>query len=122
VTRSAARKRTSVVVRYDNTMRVNDLDQPIGPPVPNWTARPLPPRTVIPGRVCRVEPLEPRRHAPDLYDTIGASSDSRRWHSIVDTEWPSRKAAFEAWLAPENFDASGTQRQPLSACMAAAGI
>jgi RimJ/RimL family protein N-acetyltransferase len=44
------------------------------------------------------------------------------WYSIVDTEWPSRKASFEAWLAPENFDASGTQRQPLSAFRAASGI
>ena len=37
------------------------------------------------------------------------------WHSIIDTEWPARKAAFDAWLAPENFDGSGGQRQPLSA-------
>jgi len=39
------------------------------------------------------------------------------WFSIVDTEWPSRKAAFEAWLAPANFDEDGRQRQPLSAFM-----
>ena len=31
------------------------------------------------------------------------------WFSMLDTEWPSRKAAFEAWLAPENFDADGRQ-------------
>lgn len=37
------------------------------------------------------------------------------WHSIIDAEWPSRKAALQAWLAPENFDRSGAQRQPLSA-------
>ena len=27
------------------------------------------------------------------------------WYSIIDGEWPERKAAFERWLAPENFDA-----------------
>ena len=35
------------------------------------------------------------------------------WYSITDAEWPSRRAAFEAWLAPQNFDAAGRQRQTL---------
>lgn len=35
------------------------------------------------------------------------------WFSIIDTEWPSKREAFEAWLAPENFDADGKQRSPL---------
>jgi RimJ/RimL family protein N-acetyltransferase len=36
------------------------------------------------------------------------------WFSIVDGEWPARRAAFEAWLAPANFDAAGRQRQRLA--------
>lgn len=36
------------------------------------------------------------------------------WYSITDEEWPSRKAAFEAWLAPDNFDADGRQRKSLA--------
>jgi len=36
------------------------------------------------------------------------------WYSIVDAEWPSREAAFEAWLAPDNFDSSGRQKRALS--------
>ena len=35
------------------------------------------------------------------------------WYSMLDEEWPARKRAFEAWLAPENFDAHGRQRRPL---------
>ena len=35
------------------------------------------------------------------------------WFSIVDGEWPRLAAAFEAWLAPENFDAAGLQRRSL---------
>jgi RimJ/RimL family protein N-acetyltransferase len=35
------------------------------------------------------------------------------WYSIIDAEWPARRLAFERWLAPENFDAAGRQRQPL---------
>jgi len=36
------------------------------------------------------------------------------WYSVVDREWPARRAAFERWLAPENFDADGRQRAPLA--------
>lgn len=36
------------------------------------------------------------------------------WYSITDTEWPRCRAAFEAWLAPENFDAHGEQRRSLA--------
>lgn len=38
------------------------------------------------------------------------------WYSIIDAEWPALQAAFEAWLAAENFDAAGRQRQSLRAC------
>jgi len=36
------------------------------------------------------------------------------WYSILDREWPRLRAGFEAWLAPENFDAAGGQRSALS--------
>jgi RimJ/RimL family protein N-acetyltransferase len=36
------------------------------------------------------------------------------WFSMLDHEWPARKAAFEAWLDPANFDAEGHQRQNLT--------
>ncbi|MEA2353449.1 MAG: hypothetical protein QOJ14_1863 [Thermoleophilaceae bacterium] len=36
------------------------------------------------------------------------------WYSIVDGEWPGVRAAFEAWLAPENFDPAGRQRRALA--------
>ncbi|WP_186138998.1 GNAT family N-acetyltransferase [Burkholderia gladioli] len=35
------------------------------------------------------------------------------WFSIIDSEWPTLRGAFEAWLAPENFDAEGRQRRSL---------
>jgi RimJ/RimL family protein N-acetyltransferase len=37
------------------------------------------------------------------------------WYSMLDSEWPARKAAFERWLAPSNFDEQGRQRTPLRA-------
>ena len=36
------------------------------------------------------------------------------WFSIVDTEWPAIRKAFQAWLKDENFDAEGHQKQKLS--------
>lgn len=227
----------------------NAFQQPIGQPVPDWSARPRPERIALEGRYCRLEPLDAERHAADLYaayaqapdgsdwtylahgpyadessyrdyargaqastdplhytvidratgravgtlalmridpangvievgsvtfspllkrtpvsteaqfllmkyafDTLGyrryewkcddLNAPSRKaaarlgfryegtfrqaivyrgrnrdtaWFSIIDGEWPDVRAAFEAWLAPENFDAEGNQRQPLTA-------
>jgi RimJ/RimL family protein N-acetyltransferase len=36
------------------------------------------------------------------------------WYSIVDGEWPAVRAAFEAWLRPDNFDADGRQLRSLT--------
>jgi RimJ/RimL family protein N-acetyltransferase len=44
--------------------------------------------------------------------TKGRNRDTA-WFSIIDSEWPARKAAFERWLAPDNFDSNGQQRMAL---------
>ena len=36
------------------------------------------------------------------------------WYSILESEWPAIKAAFEAWLDPSNFDSNGNQRRSLA--------
>ena len=36
------------------------------------------------------------------------------WYSMLDSEWPAAKAAFEAWLRPENFDGEGRQIRSLA--------
>jgi RimJ/RimL family protein N-acetyltransferase len=36
------------------------------------------------------------------------------WFSIIDSEWQSRRSAFEKWLQPSNFDDQGRQRARLS--------
>ncbi|MCX8996874.1 GNAT family N-acetyltransferase [Rhizobiaceae bacterium BDR2-2] len=41
------------------------------------------------------------------------------WFSIIDGEWPAVRAAFEAWLAPGNFDADGRQVRRLEEIRAA---
>jgi RimJ/RimL family protein N-acetyltransferase len=37
------------------------------------------------------------------------------WYSMLDSEWPARKAAMEHWLDPGNFDAAGKQKKKLAA-------
>ncbi len=36
------------------------------------------------------------------------------WFSMLDSEWPLRRANFERWLAPSNFDPAGQQKRSLS--------
>jgi len=45
--------------------------------------------------------------------TKGRSRDTA-YFSMLDREWPVRKLNFERWLAPENFDAEGRQKQSLA--------
>src|SRR5207247_2217419 len=43
----------------------------------------------------------------------GENSDTA-WYSMLDSEWPAAKAACEAWLRRENFDADGRQLRSLA--------
>jgi len=44
----------------------------------------------------------------------GRNRDSA-WYALLDGDWPRCRAAFERWLAADNFDAGGRQRQSLAA-------
>ena len=46
--------------------------------------------------------------------TKGRSRDTA-WFAMIDSEWPSHRAALEGWLTPDNFDRDGRQLRPLSA-------
>lgn len=58
---------------------VNELGQPVGFSVPAWTKRPSPPRTPMTGSFCRLEPLDPSRHAVDLFTAYAADAEGRLW-------------------------------------------
>ena len=49
----------------------------------------------------------------------GRNRDSA-WYAIIDKEWPTLKQAFETWLAADNFDGDGKQRESLSVLTAGA--
>ena len=43
----------------------------------------------------------------------GRSRDTA-WFSMLDSEWPRARTAFERWLDPDNFDEHGLQRRSLA--------
>ena len=72
---------------------------------------------------CNAENLPSRRAAERLGFTFegifrqhmvvkGRSRDTA-WYAMLDSEWPARKAAFEAWLDPASFMPNGAQRRSL---------
>ena len=46
---------------------------------------------------------------------VKSRSRDTAWFAMLDGDWPARKAAFERWLAPENFDRDGRQKTRLGA-------
>lgn len=36
------------------------------------------------------------------------------WFAVIDQDWPALKEAYRVWLAPENFDATGRQKESLA--------
>jgi RimJ/RimL family protein N-acetyltransferase len=77
--------------------RFNELGQPIGPEVPGWTPRPCPSRAAMHGRYCRVEPLDPRRHAAELYEANSLDLEGRMWTYLFSGPFASFDE-YGAWL------------------------
>ncbi|MEQ9488044.1 MAG: GNAT family protein [Alphaproteobacteria bacterium] len=58
---------------------VNSLNQPIGAPLPDWKACDRPPRTVLEGRYCRLEPVDIEKHADGLFAAFREDREDRIW-------------------------------------------
>jgi len=86
---------------------INKLGQPIGKALPDWTPRQAPPRDVMEGRFCRVEPLDPAVHAEALFAAFTEDRDNRIWTYLPYGPFESL-ADFRAWL-----DATCTGKDPL---------
>jgi RimJ/RimL family protein N-acetyltransferase len=77
--------------------RRNELGQPIGFPLPGWRRPPHPPREALSGRLCRVEPLDPARHADQLWDAYALDADARHWTYLPYGPFADR-AAYRDWV------------------------
>lgn len=70
----------AILAQVANTRHnVNSLNQPISFGLYDWNPPPRPPRTSMAGHFCRVEPLEPARHATDLYEANALDTEGRSW-------------------------------------------
>lgn len=59
--------------------RVNALGQPIGEALDGWQPPPRPTALALDGASCRLERLDPSRHAGDLYEANALDRDGRNW-------------------------------------------
>jgi RimJ/RimL family protein N-acetyltransferase len=55
------------------------------------------------------------------HQVIKGRNRDTAWFAITDKEWPAVRAAFESWLAIENFDAGDVQKRPLGDFMPTLG-
>lgn len=55
-------------------IHLNEFDQPVGAPLPDWRGAEFPPRRTLNGWGCRLEPLDPERHGPGLWQAFRADS------------------------------------------------
>ena len=70
---------SSDALSHASAPRVNAYQQAIGAPLPDWTPRPLPERTVIDGQYCRLEPLNATQHAETFWNAVRSAPDDRAW-------------------------------------------
>ncbi len=79
------------------TEHTNDLGQPIGFPLPDWQPTSPPPRAPMEGRTCRVEPIDPERHAADLHEANMSDSENRIWTYLGYGPFTTL-AKYRAWM------------------------
>lgn len=65
--------------------------------LPGWTPPPTPSRGVLSGRWCRVEPLDARRHAADLYEANALDRDGAMWQYLAYGPFADA-APYRAWV------------------------
>lgn len=76
----------------------NALGQPIGPPLPDWKPRDVPQPVVLSGRTCRLEPIDPQRHAASLWQAVSADREGRVFTYLSYGPFASEDA-YREWLA-----------------------
>lgn len=80
-------------------MRIDtdELGLPIGERVPDWQPPPRPPREAMEGRYCRVEPVDPDRHAEELHEANAADAEGRIWAYLPYGPFDTA-AAYRRWM------------------------
>ncbi len=74
--------------------------QPQPQPLANWIPRETPARTPINGARARLEPIDPERHADQLFAAANASGDPALWDYLPYGPFLDRET-FRTWLAEQ---------------------
>lgn len=74
----------------------NELGQPVGFAVENWQARFWPPRSNNEGTGCRLEPYDPDKHNPDLFEAFARDSSHANWTYLPYGPFDDFEA-FDSW-------------------------
>jgi len=76
----------------------NELEQPIGLPVPTWRVPPLPDQSPLTGHYCRLEGLSAEQHAADLFAAYRHDQTGALWTYLANGPFADL-AALQGWLA-----------------------
>ncbi|MBX9562429.1 GNAT family protein [Aeromonas hydrophila] len=77
-------------------IHLNEFGQPVGAPLPDWRGAEFPPRRSLNGWGCRLEPLDPERHGPGLWQAF--SADSGAMWTYLTTGPYATEADMLVWL------------------------
>lgn len=77
----------------------NPLGQPIGFPVPNWQARPIPQSIPLTGQYCSLVHLD-MQHAADLFTAYVTDQENRIWIYLPYGPFADLES-FSAWLSKQ---------------------
>ncbi|MFQ2258948.1 GNAT family N-acetyltransferase [Aeromonas dhakensis] len=77
-------------------IHLNEFEQPVGAPLPDWRGAEFPPRRTLNGWGCRLEPLEPERHGPGLWQAF--SADNGAMWTYLTTGPYAEEADMLVWL------------------------
>jgi RimJ/RimL family protein N-acetyltransferase len=72
-------------------------DQRVGEPVPNWVVPARPPRQVMRGQLCSLEPLDRARHGRQLWNAFSLDAEQRSWTYLSQGPYESFDA-FDEWI------------------------
>lgn len=71
-------------------------DMQVGAAIEGWQTCPHPPKTIMTGKYCSLEPFSAEQHAADLYKAYALDTDGRNWAYMPYGPFDSL-AEFEAW-------------------------
>ncbi|MGU3521878.1 GNAT family N-acetyltransferase [Enterobacteriaceae bacterium C23F] len=83
---------------------LNEYGQWVGDRVPDWHGAGELERKTLAGRSCRLEPMDAKRHAVDLFAAFAQVKDERDWTWLGSVR-PVSVAATELWLQAKVDDA-----------------